>query len=66
MPTFLLNMVAEAGTTTTVLGSIVTTEMLSGITDEMVGVLPVAFPVLVTAVGIRKAISFITGLLHSM
>ena len=47
------------------LKEIVTAEMLSGVLDEVVGVLPVAIPVLITFIALRKGISFIQSILHS-
>lgn len=47
------------------LKTIVTANMLSGVLDEVVGVLPVAIPVLITFIALRKGISFIQSILHS-
>lgn len=47
------------------LAKVVTAEMLSGVLDEVLGVLPVAIPVLITFIALRKGISFIQGILHS-
>lgn len=47
------------------LDTIVTAEMLSGVLDEVVGLLPLALPVMITFIGLRKGISFITSILHS-
>lgn len=47
------------------LKTIVTSSMLSGVLDEVVGVLPVAIPVLITFIALRKGISFIQSILHS-
>ena len=47
------------------LKTVVTAEMLSGVLDEVVGVLPVAIPVLITFIALRKGISFIQSILHS-
>lgn len=38
---------------------------LSGILDEMIGLLPVVIPFLITCIGLRKGISFLQGVLHS-
>ena len=40
-------------------------DMLGGVLDEVVGVLPVAIPVLITFIALRKGISFIQSILHS-
>ena len=46
---------------TTVLGSIVTSQLLSGVLDEIVGVLPVVIPALIGFIAVRKGISFVIG-----
>ena len=52
-------------TTTTGLSSIVTADMLGGVLDEIVGLLPVVIPVMIGFIGLRKGISFLQGVLHS-
>lgn len=47
------------------LKTVVTAEMLGGVLDEVVGVLPIALPVLITFIALRKGISFIQSILHS-
>ena len=47
------------------LSDIVTSTMLSGVLDEVVGVLPVCIPVLITFIALRKGIAFIQSILHS-
>ena len=47
------------------LSSIVTAEMLSGVLNEVVGLLPVIIPVMIGFIGLRKGISFLQGVLHS-
>lgn len=47
------------------LASVVTADMLSGVLDEMVALLPVCIPVMVGFIGLRKGISFIRGILRS-
>lgn len=47
------------------LEGIVTSTMLSGVLDEVVGLLPVCIPVLITFIALRKGISFIQGILRS-
>lgn len=47
------------------LSTIVTAEMLSGVLDEIVALLPVVVPVMIGFIGLRKGISFIQGILHS-
>lgn len=47
------------------LDTIVTADMLSGVLDEVVGLLPILLPVMITFIGLRKGISFVTSALHS-
>ena len=48
-----------------VLSSIVTADMMNGVLNEVVGILPVCIPTMVGFTGLRKAISFLQGVLHS-
>ena len=47
------------------LKTVVTAEMLGGVLNEVVGVLPICIPVLITFIALRKGISFIQSILHS-
>lgn len=47
------------------LASIVTSEMLGGVLDEVIALLPVCIPVMIGFIALRKGISFIQGILHS-
>ena len=47
------------------LSTIVTAEMMNGVLDQIVGILPVVIPVMVGFIGLRKGISFLQGALHS-
>lgn len=47
------------------LKTVVTSAMLGGVLDEVVGVLPVCIPVLITFIALRKGISFVQSILHS-
>lgn len=47
------------------LKTVVTAEMLGGVLDEVVGILPICIPVLITFIALRKGISFIQSILHS-
>lgn len=49
------------GEATTVLGGIVTSNLLQGVLDEIVGVLPVVIPALIGFIAVRKGISFVIG-----
>lgn len=54
-----------AALTATGLASVVTGEMLSGVLDEIVALLPVVIPVMIGFIALRKGISFLQGVLHS-
>ena len=47
------------------LADIVTSDMLSGVLNEIVDLLPVVIPVMIGFIGLRKGISFLQGVLHS-
>lgn len=47
------------------LSSVVTAEMLGGVLDEIVALLPVCIPVMISFIALRKGISFVSGILHS-
>lgn len=47
------------------LSGIVTTQMMSGVLDEILGLLPVLIPVMIGFIGLRKGISFLQSVLHS-
>ena len=51
--------------TTTVLSKVVTGDLLGGVLNEVVGLLPVCIPVLITFIALRKGISFVQSILHS-
>ncbi len=46
------------------LSQIVTGDMLGGVLDQIVGLLPVVLPVMITFIGLRKGISFVRGILQ--
>lgn len=50
---------------TTGLSDVVTSGMLEGVLDEIIGLLPVVIPVLIGFIGLRKGISFVQSILHS-
>ena len=54
-----------SSSSSTVLSGVVTASMMNGVLDEIIGVLPVCLPVLITFIGIRKGISFVIGILRS-
>lgn len=49
----------------TVLSSVVTSTMMNGVLDEVIGLLPVTVPVMISFIGLRKGIAFIQSVLHS-
>lgn len=55
----------EATATTGVLAQTVTTDLLSGVLNEIISLLPICLPVMITFIGIRKGISFVSSILHS-
>lgn len=52
-------------TADTVLDTVFTAEMVGGVLDEVVGVIPIVVPVAITFIAIRKGISFVLGMLRS-
>lgn len=58
-------MEGATATTTTMLSSVITSSMLQGVLDEIIGVLPVCIPVMITFIALRKGIAFIQSILHS-
>ena len=50
---------------TTTLSTIVTADLLGGVFDEIVALLPVCIPVMVGFIAIRKGIGFVKNILHS-
>lgn len=44
---------------------IVNANMLNGVLDQVIGLLPVVIPVMIGFIALRKGISFIQGILHS-
>lgn len=55
----------ETATSTGVLRTVITSKMLQGVLDEILGVLPVCIPVMITFIALRKGIAFIQSILHS-
>ena len=47
------------------LAKVITNEMLSGVLDEIVGLLPVCIPVMITFIALRNGIAFVQSILHS-
>ena len=57
----------EGATTaaSSVLSKIVTADMLKGVLNEIIGLLPVVIPTIIGFIAIRKGISFVQHILHS-
>lgn len=55
----------EAVVAATTLSKIVTSSMLSGVLDEIVGLLPVIVPTMIGFIALRKGISFVLGMLRA-
>lgn len=47
------------------LSKVVTSDMLSGVLNQIVGLLPIVIPVMISFIGLRKGISFLQHILHS-
>ena len=47
------------------LKTVVTADMLNGVLNEVVGLLPVCIPVLITFIALCKGIAFVQSILHS-
>ena len=47
------------------LSEVITSTMLQGVLNEVIGVLPVCIPVMITFIALRKGIAFIQSILHS-
>lgn len=51
-------------TAATTLAEVVTSEMINGVLDQIVALLPVVIPAMIGFIGLRKSISFLQGVLH--
>ena len=51
--------------TGSVLASIITKDMLSGVLTEITALLPICMPVMIGFIAIRKGIGFVQSILHS-
>lgn len=52
-------------TTASTLASVITGDMLQGVLNEILGLLPVCLPVMITFIALRKGIAFVQHILHS-
>lgn len=55
----------EGEQVSTGLASVVTAQMMSGVFDEIIALLPVCIPVMVSFIALRKGIGFVKSILHS-
>lgn len=51
--------------TSGVLAGVVTADLLDGVLNEIVSLLPVCIPVMIGFIALRKGISFVSSILHS-
>lgn len=54
-----------ASAATAVLSTVVTSEMVGGVLNEVVALLPVILPAAIGFIAIRKGVSFVLGMLRS-
>lgn len=54
-----------AASATGKIASVVTADMMNGVLDEVIALLPVCIPVMISFIGLRKGISFIQSVLHA-
>lgn len=57
--------VLSAGSASGVLKNVVTADMLGGVLDEIVGILPVVIPVMIGFIALRKGVAFLMSTLRS-
>lgn len=57
--------VATASAATGKIASVVTADMMGGVLDEVIALLPVCIPVMISFIGLRKGVSFISSVLHA-
>lgn len=55
----------EVVETATSLSTVIDSDMLGGVLDEIISLLPVCIPVLIGFIGLRKGIAFVQSILHS-
>lgn len=55
----------EVVETVTSLSTVIDSDMLGGVLDEIISLLPVCIPVLIGFIGLRKGIAFVQNILHS-
>lgn len=50
---------------TSYLATAITADMCQGVLAEVLAMIPIIFPSMITFIGIRKGIGFVQGILHS-
>lgn len=50
---------------TTAVSSVVTADMVGGVLNEVIALLPVMIPAMISFIALRKGIAFIRSVLHS-
>lgn len=53
------------GAASTVLSAVVTADMVGGVLDEVVALLPIILPAAIGFIAVRKGVSFVLGMLRS-
>lgn len=61
----LLPIIAATAEGAGTVSGVVTQQMLQGVLDEVLGLLPTCLPVMITFIGIRKGIAFVRSMLQS-
>ena len=56
---------SETTTVITNLSEIITTDMINGVLNQVLGLLPTVLPAMITFIGFRKGISFLQHILHA-
>lgn len=59
------NLMALSTTTASNLADVITADMLNGVLDQIIGLLPVVLPVMIGFIALRKGIGFVQSILHS-
>ncbi len=62
---FSTSLLASSAGATGKIANVVTSGMMQGVLDEVISLLPVCIPVMISFIGLRKGISFIQSVLHS-
>lgn len=57
--------IGAAVSTASNLADVITADMLNGVLDQIIGLLPVVLPVMIGFIALRKGIGFVQSILHS-